>query len=295
MPTVTLQSDTDLHGFRQAARALVAADVPPDQVHWRVQDEAAGMASATSGDLFADPAAHALPTVNTSAAALRVPAWYGDLVDRAGRHIQAQRFGLLYQVLWRLQHEPGLRHDPLDPDRQRLAHLAREVGRSQHKMKAFVRFRPVQEVVDAAAGLTQTVHVAWFEPEHHIVEAVAPFFARRFTAMRWAILTPRCSVCWDGQRLQTGPGTLKQDAPGPDAGEALWLTYYQHIFNPARLKLKMMQKEMPRKYWKNLPEAALISSLTDASPERHWRMLTGKRPEDIDVFDLPQGLPQSQN
>ena len=42
-----------------------------------------------------------------------------------------------------------------------------------------------------------------------------------------------------------GPGARREDAPGADAGEKLWLTYYENIFNPARLKLKMMQKEMP--------------------------------------------------
>jgi uracil-DNA glycosylase len=53
----------------------------------------------------------------------------------------------------------------------------------------------------------------------------------------------------------------------------LWLTYYQHIFNPARLKLKMMQKEMPRKYWKNLPEAQFISELTAQSAQRQSIMI----------------------
>ena len=36
------------------------------------------------------------------------------------------------------------------------------------------------------------------------------------------------------------------------------------IFNPARLKLAMMQKEMPQRYWTNLPEAALIDPLAAA-------------------------------
>jgi hypothetical protein len=101
---------------------------------------------------------------------------------------------------------------------------------------------------------------------HHIVAATAPFFARRFAQMRWAILTPERSVRWDGKRLAFGPGARREDAPGADAGEQLWLTYYEHIFNPARLKLAMMQKEMPRRYWKNLPEAALIQPLAARRP-----------------------------
>ncbi|WP_246671401.1 UdgX family uracil-DNA binding protein [Mesorhizobium sp. B2-4-12] len=33
---------------------------------------------------------------------------------------------------------------------------------------------------------------------------------------------------------------------------------FENIFNPARLKVKAMQKEMSKKYWRNLPEASLI-------------------------------------
>jgi DNA polymerase len=138
-----------------------------------------------------------------------------------------------------------------------------------HKIKAFVRFRTIADAGDERAPL----HVAWFEPEHHIVEATAPFFARRFTAMRWAILTPERSVRWDGERLWLGPGARRDQAPPADAGERLWLTYYQSIFNPARLKLGAMQKEMPKRYWKNLPEAPLIQPLAAAAGERSLTMI----------------------
>ena len=68
-------------------------------------------------------------------------------------------------------------------------------------------------------------------------------------------------------------GARREDAPGPDAGEALWLAYYRATFNPARLKLAMMCREMPVRYWKNLPEAALITELADGAVERQGRML----------------------
>jgi len=80
-------------------------------------------------------------------------------------------------------------------------------------------------------------------------------------------------VRWDGQQLHTGPGAQRSDAPPPDAGEALWLTYYRHIFNPARLKLAMMKKEMPTRYWHNLPEAALITELAQTAHERSAKMV----------------------
>lgn len=252
----TLASETDLDGFRAAARRLVAAGVCPDEVEWAV-------AGSAAPQLF-DGAEALPPDPPRGEATLGVPAAFVELCRGVVLHAEPGRFALLYRLLWRLQHEPGLRHDPLDADWTRAAHLAQAVRRDLHKMKAFVRFREVG---------TPPLHVAWFEPQHHIVEAVAPFFMRRFTNMPWAILTPARSVRWDGTALEFGPGAAKADAPAADAGEALWLTYYAHVFNPARLKLRAMEKEMPRRYWKNLPEAVLISPLASAAAERTGGMV----------------------
>jgi len=80
-------------------------------------------------------------------------------------------------------------------------------------------------------------------------------------------------VHWDGRTLVFTDGARRDDAPPADAGEALWLVYYANIFNPARLKLAMMRREMPTKYWHNLPEASLIDELAAGAVERSGRML----------------------
>lgn len=265
MLTEALAHEADVAGFRAAARRLCAAGVPPDEVLWTVRERDPG--------LFEDAQAVAPP----ADARVKVPAAFVELCQDAALHRDPQRFTLLYRLLWRLQHEPALRHDPLDDDWQRAAHMAQAVRRDVHKMKAFVRFRAVGPV-----------HVAWFEPLHHIVEAAAPFFMRRFTGMCWAILTPERCVRWDGERLDYGPGATQADAPAPDAGEALWLTYYAHIFNPARLKLKAMEKEMPRAYWKNLPEATLISTLAAEATARTGAMV--EQPATVPERRLPRAV-----
>ena len=265
---VTLQGPTDLAGFRHAARALLARQMSPSQVSWHCTGEA-------TPDLFGNSVQ--VQTVASplfdDAPAISVPPEFLSLCRSVILHTDPNRFGLLYRILWRLAHEPALRHDPLDADRVAAQHMAQAVRRDMHKMKAFVRFRTVQDDIFKTQPEGGLLHVAWFEPEHHIVEAVAPFFARRFTQMRWAVLTPECSARWDGSKLHFGPGARKSDAPPADAGEQLWLTYYQHIFNPARLKFKMMQKEMPRKYWHNLPEAAFISTLAAGASQRRMTMI----------------------
>ncbi|MBV7458016.1 TIGR03915 family putative DNA repair protein [Acidovorax sp. sif1233] len=262
--TITLAHATDWPGFRRAARALVQAGVPPQEVQWFT-------AQGAAQDLFASPAppgssVDPLPSP-AGGAAPRVPEDFLRLCERLVLHRNPVRFALMYRLLWRLVRERGLRHDPLDADRLQAHHMVRAVARDMHKMHAFVRFRPMTDTEG------HTVQVAWFEPDHLITEANAGFFVRRFTQMRWAILTPDASVRWDGTALHTGPGGQRSDAPPPDAGEALWLTYYRHIFNPARLKTDMMRKEMPQRYWHNLPEASLITELARGAHERSARMV----------------------
>ena len=267
--SIVLQGPADLDGFRRAARSLLAQQIQPEWVSWHSSDDSAH-------DLFAgaDHAAAALAVPDApDAPAVTAPAEFVQLCQSVILHRDAGRFGLLYRLLWRLQREPALRHDPLDADRVQARHMAQAVQRDMHKMKAFVRFRTVQDEAFQTRPESGPLHVAWFEPEHHIVHAIAPFFARRFTQMRWAVLTPECSIAWNGGALRFGPGAVKADAPPADAGEQLWLTYYQNTFNPARLKLKAMQKEMPRRYWKNLPEAQLISGLAAGAAARSATMV----------------------
>ena len=272
--------------FRQRARTLLAAGVPPGAAlgAWADAGDAADGAAPDAGDLFA-AAVPSLPATESIEAANKaihaVPRAFIALARRVVLHRAPGRFDALYALLWRLVHEPALRHDPLDADWLRLRQMARAVQRDAYKMRAFVRFRPVFDGAaparaDAAAEPHDaTLHVAWFEPEHDVLEAVAPWFARRFAGMRWAILTPQRSVRWSprAERLQFGPGAERAQAPAADAGEALWLTYYRHIFNPARLNLALMRQHMPRKYWANLPEAAAIGELAATAARRTTDML----------------------
>lgn len=259
---VALAGETDLDGFRSAARSLLQRAVEPDRVSWSVAGE-------TAPELLAGVAlTKDLPPLAEDPPPLRVPAEFVALCAQVVLHAERTRFALLYRLLWRLQRESALRHDPLDADMALARRMAHAVSHEMHKMKAFVRFRPLP-----AGDGGEPLHVAWFEPVHHVVDAVAPFFVRRFAGMRWAILTPRRSLRWNGHALESGPGAGMHEAPAADAGEALWLTYYAHIFNPARLKLDTMQREMPRRYWRNLPEASLISTLAAHAPQRSGRML----------------------
>jgi len=251
---VTLPGPADFTAWRQAARGLVAADILPEQAEWVVAGELPGLLAEA-------------PAPPPSAAPFSVPRAFLDQAAIAIRHSDPERFALLYGLLWRLVHgERHLMQAATDPAVIRLSALAKAVRRDAHKMHAFVRFREVQ----AEDGPR---HIAWFEPDHHIEEAEADFFVRRFAALRWSIVTPRRSVAWDGTALSFGPGGRRADVPPDDAMEPLWRAYYASIFNPARLKPGAMRAEMPRKYWRNLPEAAEIPRLMAEAPRRVAEMM----------------------
>ncbi len=239
--------------WRAEARAQLAARVRPEAVSWSLGEAAP--------DLFAAPAAP-LPEAS---AALTVPRAFVQLADWAVWHSDPERFARLYALLWRLGSERGLMSDRGDAALARLERMAKEVRRDRHKMTAFVRFREID-----AEGPRRRF-AAWFEPSHFILEPTAPFFAKRFGDMDWSIFTPTLAAHFEA-------GTLRFADPPPrpeiaaDATEDLWRTYFRSIFNPARLKPKAMQAEMPKKYWRNLPEAALIPGMIAAAQARAREM-----------------------
>ncbi|TRW14277.1 UdgX family uracil-DNA binding protein [Glacieibacterium frigidum] len=253
MPTVTLAHRDDFDGWRIAARSLVANGTPPSAVTWTVAGE--------GGDLLGGDAA---PVAGNPS--FTVPKAFIDMARRVVCNVEPERFALLHAALAQLRTRPKLLDDQADPLVQRLYRLDKGVRRDVHKMRAFVRFREVEDEAGERFA-------AWFEPEHHIVRLNSGFFVRRFAQMRWSILTPLLCVHWDTAELSFTSGALRGDAPEGDPIEAVWKTYYSHIFNPARLKVNAMTKEMPKKYWKNLPEAALIPDLIAGAGERVQAMI----------------------
>ena len=242
--SVVLAHDVDWDGWRDAARRLILDGVPPSGVVWSVREPS---------DLFASEAAP--PPAAAPAGTFNVPRALVDLAQTVIQANEPARFSLLYALLSRAH--AGERHlleQVTDPEVQRAQRLAQAVRRDTHKMRAFVRFREVAEPEG-------TRYVAWFEPDHFIVEANAPFFVRRFATMVWSILTPYRSAHWNGEELAFTAGALRADVPDDDRLEAYWRAYFSSIFNPARLKIGAMTSEMPRKYWRNLPEAAAIPEL----------------------------------
>lgn len=91
--------DPSLESWRAAARRLLSEGIPPDEVVWRESSER----NALPG-LFDAPSPPAVEPV-APASDFRVPRAFLELAESVARHKDAERWGLLYTVLWRIARE----------------------------------------------------------------------------------------------------------------------------------------------------------------------------------------------
>ena len=250
--TVTLPDIGTDAAWRDAARRLVTNGIPPEEVVWT-------FGPTQIDDMFSH---RPLPPARGT---LHVPRNFVQLINSVIWHSDPERFARCYAMLWRLRDHPHSLSDRGNPEATRLFRLAKAVQRDKHKMTAFLRFREVGE-----QGPRRRF-AAWFEPSHYILEPTTEFFARRFGDMDWVILTPHLTATFESGKTTLSLTREKPDLP-EDATEDLWRTYFRNIFNPARLKIQAMQSEMPKKYWKNMPEAELIPELIADAERRASEM-----------------------
>lgn len=265
----TALSVNDYFDWRTKARDLLQNRVPPDQVVWTSE--------ADSQQLLFDSQAAAS---NNAAPSLVIPKSFLQLAETVSRHSNPHRWTILYRVAWRLLNgERYLLNLEIDDDVAALQSMRRAVEKDIYKMRAFVRFRKVEDG-DAEQFL------AWYQPEHRTLDANSKFFVDRFGSMRWGILTPESSMFWDLKTLQFGPGVPRSEAPADDQLEDLWRLYYRTIYNPARLNLSAMRAQLPVFRWIDLPEARTIPDLVRLSAGRVQHM-AAQQPVSATAF-IPQ-------
>lgn len=246
----TIDEIGTVNSWRQAARRAMSHRIPPESMNWNPAD------GLFDGDgLPEKDGPHATLASKAFLETMRNVIWHAD----------TERFHLLYQALWRLAHRDGDPLSAVDPLGYRLIRMSKNVRRDLHKMHAFLRFREI-------SATTQRRHfIAWFEPEHNIVEPASKFFVARFSDMDWTILTPKRSAVFENGALEFQPGAAKPNL-APDDSEALWNAYFTNIFNPARTNIRAMLSEMPKKYWRNMPETRLIPAMLKDAEARTTKM-----------------------
>lgn len=262
MKTITITSIPGFDEWRAASRECIAKRIPPEHIIWQ-------SAHSVQNDLFGsgdDQCKNKRPRSNLS-----IPKPTLMLLRYALCHNDDNRFALCYRVLWRVVYENRqLIQMKTDDDVVQLFAMAKAVKRDAYKMSAFLRFREI-----SVEG--QEHFVAWYEPEHFSLEIKLNFFQTRFKNMRWSILTPYRAAHWDTEMLVLEDNPDSSVVPDDDRIEKYWLTYYANIYNPARIKTSAMLNQMPKKYWKNMPETTLIDDMIKQSDARTGKMISDCR------------------
>ena len=239
--------DRSWSDWRTKARQLLAEKVLPHNIHWKCEEF-----EFSFGEEF---------RLRPITKEFTLPREFVETAMSVSAYRDDSTWDLLYRIAWRLLYEDRkLLEITIDPEVRELMARRHSVGRDIHKMHAFVRFREIKNEEDS-------IFMAWHRPDHRILRLAIPFFKDRFNGMNWVIMTEDESVAWNKKELTFLPGIGKVELP-PDEKEELWKTYYSSIFNPARVKVNMMKKEMAVRYWDTMPETQLISSLLDEASNR---------------------------
>jgi uracil-DNA glycosylase len=254
--------DGTYEGWRKAAEDLLADGRHPAQITWM------NHADAQTGL----PGLWEQPTpVCDDRRMVSMPAGFERLALAACYHSDPDKWNLLYSIWWRWhQGDRYLLKVEVDPEIHRLRAMERQVKKAAYRMEAFVRFRRV----DTDDGER---YVAWHRPDHPVLRLAAPSFVSRFRSLRWSIVTPDLSAHWDPPVLRFSAGATSELTGPEDEVTELWRTYYRAVFNPARVKVKAMQAQLPVRHWKELPEASVIAELITTAPGRVGGMLAAQQ------------------
>ncbi len=214
MRRVVLANETDWEGWRKAARSLVLAGTPPEEVRWAVR----------SHDEDGDPLQEGTGSFGVSR----------SLVAVAALAIQArepERFDLLYRLVW--QANAG---KPDEAEMRRAQGLALAVRAEAHRMRTHVRYLPMQE----GNGVR---YLGWYEPAHFVLEANAQLIARRFPELVFSIVTPDGAAHWDGSELRFSKGASRKTVHDDDGLQDWWREHHESLLHGARIGTAIAEAE----------------------------------------------------
>lgn len=250
-----------LPGFEEwklYAKACLVQKIHPDHIVW---------SEGENDNLFDQSFETVSPYIDESAENITVSAKLLSMIETACCYKDENRFSFFYKVLWRHVFEDrSFFKNAIDKDTMRLNKMMKFVHRDAYKITAFLRFREINDEGEEH-------FISWYEPEHYTLERVIPFFKTRFKNMQWTILTPYRAAHWDGSEIHLKDNPDPHLYPQHDRIEEYWLGYYANIFNPSRVKKNAMLNQMPKKYWKNMPETVLIDDLLKTAQSRTRKMI----------------------
>ena len=123
--------------------------------------------------------------------------------------------------------------------------LLKRVSGEIHSFKGLLRF-------DEKEGIL----FAKFEPQNDILFFVYRHFKSRLVNEKFVIADLRRdkAVIYNGERGEFFKFEMNENLKSQDAYVDLWLSFYDAVAIDERKNEKLRMQNMPKKYWKNLPE-----------------------------------------
>lgn len=131
----------------------------------------------------------------------------------------------------------------------RIHGLCKKVGLERHRMLGLVRFQL----------LKFNIYYAAIEPDHNIVELIAPHFAKRMADQNWLIhdIKRNMAAVYNQKEWFLTDFTLENKLELEENElfyQNLWKQYFKNIAISNRKNLKVQRAFMPQRYWKHLVE-----------------------------------------
>lgn len=127
--------------------------------------------------------------------------------------------------------------------------ISRRVGAERHRMLGLIRFSECQD----------GIYYSQIEPDHNILQLIAPHFANRMADQNWiihdikrntaAIYNMENWVLTDLELEDLPSMSLKEDFY-----QSLWKQYFKSISITSRFNPKLQAQHMPRRYWSHMVE-----------------------------------------
>jgi DNA polymerase len=267
---VELNGGADLQGFRETLRIMTLCNVPPRQITWtaRVGLERSGNRGQSAYGAAGRP--------------IILPRYVVGMIELVVCHKDPEKYALLYDLVWRMQHDE--KNPPFGKDGDelvlRLETMKQSVRADLRKMQECTRFLQIDDPIVGER------FIAWFEPEHYVVERAGRHFVDRFGSLDWTILTPMGSLRWDRKELRIGPPAVLGEGRETDALEIAWRPHEESVFNPSRTNEQVMRQLMPDVYRQKVLEGQGVCDIVRNEPLRVERV--------EEVLETEAGMPTRQ-
>lgn len=131
----------------------------------------------------------------------------------------------------------------------KLHKIVQRVGTERHRMLGLLRFSECRD----------GIYYSQIEPDHNILQLLAPHFANRMADQNWIIHDMKRGIAaiynmknWilTELELRSLPDMSSREA----FYQSLWKQYFMSISIESRTNLKLQVQHMPRRYWSHLVE-----------------------------------------